>query len=138
LLFAVADETDAREAAELRKALAAAEKARDAEAQAGRLRDEFVATVSHELRGPLGSIANWVHLLSSGQVDEAVQRQGLAAIDPGIKAETRLIDDLLDASRIMARKLRLPPRPPALRPLPEMAGGSPPPGREAQGIPLPP
>src|SRR5262249_60606023 len=78
LLLAVADETDAREAAELRKALAAAEKARDAEAQAGRLRDEFVATVSHELRGPLGAIADWVHLLASRQVDQAVARQGPA------------------------------------------------------------
>src|SRR5262249_12535675 len=74
LLLAVADETDAREAAELRKALAAAEKARDAEAQAGRLRDEFVATVSHELRGPLGSIANCVHLHSPGQCHEPEQR----------------------------------------------------------------
>jgi two-component system, chemotaxis family, CheB/CheR fusion protein len=134
LFLAAADETHARDVAELRKALAAAEKARDAEAQAGRLRDEFVATVSHELRGPLGSIANWVHLLSSGQVDEAVQRQGLAAIDRGIKAETRLIDDLLDASRIMARKLRLAQRPLDLVPVVKMAVDSARPGGEAKGI----
>jgi two-component system, chemotaxis family, CheB/CheR fusion protein len=136
LLLAIEDATDAKAAAEARHALAAAEKARDAEAQAGRLRDEFVATVSHELRGPLGSIANWVHLLSSGSVDEAVQRQGLAAIDRGIKAETRLIDDLLDASRIMARKLRLTQRPIDLVPIVRMAVESARPGAEAKGVGL--
>jgi len=136
LLVAIEDATDAKAAAEARHALAAAEKARDAEAQAGRLRDEFVATVSHELRGPLGSIANWVHLLSSGSVDEAVQRQGLAAMDRGIKAETRLIDDLLDASRIMARKLRLSQRTLDLVPIVRMAVESARPGAEAKGVGL--
>lgn len=60
---------------------------------------EFLAQLSHELRGPLASIANWLHLLSTGSPDAALQKQGLAAIDQALKAQTRLLDALTAADK---------------------------------------
>lgn len=59
----------------------------------------FLAQLSHELRGPLASIANWLHLLSTGSPDAALQKQGLAAIDQALKAQTRLLDALTAADK---------------------------------------
>lgn len=60
---------------------------------------EFLAQLSHQLRGPLASIANWLHLLSTGSPDAALQKQGLAAIDQAVKAQTRLLDALTAADK---------------------------------------
>jgi CheY-like chemotaxis protein len=72
-----------------------------------RIRDEFVATLAHELRGPLNAMVGWVHILRDPGIDEATRERGRAAIERGVKAQTRLIDDLLDYSRMVTRKLRL-------------------------------
>lgn len=56
--------------------------------------DEFLGQLEHQLRGPLASIANWLHLLSTNPADSRLQEQGLAAIGQAIKAQTRLLDDL--------------------------------------------
>lgn len=85
--------------AELQHALSAAE-------TASRARDEFLATVSHELRTPLTSIIGWIQLLRHER-DEASLSEGLETIDRNARAQSRLIEDILDFSRINAGKLRL-------------------------------
>jgi len=85
--------------AELQRALGAAE-------TASRARDEFLATVSHELRTPLTSIIGWIQLLQLDQ-NSASLAEGLETIDRNARAQSRLIEDILDFSRINAGKLRL-------------------------------
>jgi two-component system CheB/CheR fusion protein len=70
-------------------------------------RDEIVARAAHELRGPLGSISNWVHLLSQGPRDDALQKQGLAAIQRALNVATRLIESLNDVSLLRAGRVTL-------------------------------
>jgi signal transduction histidine kinase/CheY-like chemotaxis protein len=74
---------------------------------ASRLKDEFLATVSHELRTPLTSIVGWTRLLRGGQLSPAKAAAALETIDRNATAQTRLIEDLLDVSRIVTGKLRL-------------------------------
>ncbi|HZH31897.1 MAG TPA: PAS domain S-box protein [Pyrinomonadaceae bacterium] len=75
--------------------------------EANRLKDEFLATVSHELRTPLTSILGWAHLLRTGQLDEQNVTRALETIERNARAQTQLIDDLLDVSRIITGNLRL-------------------------------
>jgi PAS domain S-box-containing protein len=79
--------------------------------EANRLKDEFLATLSHELRTPLNAIVGWTKLLEAGQLDEAAQKRAVATIDRNAKAQTQLIEDILDVSRIIAGKLTLNVRP---------------------------
>jgi PAS domain S-box-containing protein len=79
---------------------------RDAEA-AGLLKDEFLATLSHELRTPLNAMLGWVHLLRTGRVAADKQPRALETIERNAQAQAKLIEDLLDLSRILAGKLRL-------------------------------
>lgn len=79
---------------------------REAE-DASKVKDDFLAAVSHELRTPLNSITGWVSLLKQGEVDAAVVRRGLSAIESSAKAQTRLIADLLDISRIVSGGFRM-------------------------------
>ena len=74
---------------------------------ANQLKDDFIATVSHELRGPLNAMLGWTHLLSGGELDAASSARALQAIDRSVKAQSRLIEDLLDVSRVMSGKLTL-------------------------------
>lgn len=74
---------------------------------ANRLRDEFLATVSHELRAPLNSILGWARLLQKGQLDEATSEKAVNTIVRNSESQNRLIEDLLDVSRIISGKLRL-------------------------------
>jgi signal transduction histidine kinase/CheY-like chemotaxis protein len=83
---------------------------RDSEA-AGRLKDEFLMTLSHELRTPLTAIHGWVRMLSTGVVGPEEQGRALTTIERNARAQTRLIDDLLDVSRAISGKLRLDARP---------------------------
>ncbi len=76
------------------------------EREANRLKDEFLATLSHELRTPLNAIVGWTQLLRMEKLpDEATH--GLDVIDRNVKAQTKLIEDLLDVSRITTGKMRL-------------------------------
>jgi signal transduction histidine kinase len=79
-------------------------------ADADRLR-ELLSAVEHELRGPLGAIATWSHVLATSGGEGATREQGLAAIDRSVKSATRLLDDLHDLSRIGDRQLSLPHQP---------------------------
>jgi signal transduction histidine kinase len=78
---------------------------------ANRLKDDFVATVSHELRTPLQAIAGWANILKSGRpLDDANRKRGLETIQQNVGLQLRLIEDLLDVTRLATGKLRLNPR----------------------------
>ena len=78
---------------------------------ASRSKDEFLGLLSHELRTPLNSILGWTRILSSHTLDEAQAEQALETIDRNAKLQARLIDDMLDVSRIISGKLRLDAQP---------------------------
>ena len=79
----------------------------DREQRANRLKDEFLATLSHELRTPLNAIVGWIHLLRRGQLPPEEVTHALERIDRNAHAQARLVQDLLDVSRITTGKLRL-------------------------------
>jgi signal transduction histidine kinase/ActR/RegA family two-component response regulator len=87
------------------------QEARQAAEAANRAKDEFLATLSHELRTPLSPILGWVRLLRAGDLDPAAGARGLEVIERNVRAQTQLIEDLLDVSRIITGKLRLEVRP---------------------------
>ncbi|RIK84143.1 MAG: hypothetical protein DCC67_05230 [Planctomycetota bacterium] len=102
------DVTEQRRAAEERERLLQAEQRARADAeQANRLKDEFLATLSHELRTPLNAILGWAQLLSVTPHDNAEIAEGINVIERNARAQARLIEDLLDMSRIVSGKLRL-------------------------------
>ncbi|WP_437497427.1 hybrid sensor histidine kinase/response regulator [Sorangium sp. So ce1099] len=88
----------------------AAEAAQQTAEDAVRIKDTFLATVSHELRNPLNAILLWTRLLGSGRVDALKMQQGLQAVERSARAQSQLVEDLLDVSRMMAGKLHLRPR----------------------------
>jgi PAS domain S-box-containing protein len=75
--------------------------------EADRLKDEFLATVSHELRAPLNPILGWVHVLRQGALPANVYERALTTIDRSARVQKQLVEDLLDASRITSGKLHL-------------------------------
>jgi signal transduction histidine kinase len=90
------------------ESLLASERAAHSEAtHANKLKDEFLAVVSHELRTPLNAILGWTTLLREGADDANELKEGLDTIDRNAHAQARLIDDLLDVSRIISGKVRL-------------------------------
>jgi signal transduction histidine kinase/DNA-binding response OmpR family regulator len=78
----------------------------DAE-QANRIKDEFLAVLSHELRSPLNPIVGWAKLLRTRQLDEKTTQRALETIERSAQVQTQLIEDLLDVSRILQGKLSL-------------------------------
>jgi signal transduction histidine kinase/DNA-binding response OmpR family regulator len=74
---------------------------------ANRLKDEFLATVSHELRAPLNAIRGWTTLLRSGKLAPEQATKAIETIENNTRSQNRLIEDLLDVSRIITGKLRL-------------------------------
>jgi PAS domain S-box-containing protein len=75
--------------------------------KANRMKDEFIATLSHELRTPITSIIGWVQMLEAGELTRAQQAKAFEVIDRNLAAQAQLIDDLLNVSRIVAGKMRL-------------------------------
>ncbi|MBE9180822.1 MASE1 domain-containing protein [Oculatella sp. LEGE 06141] len=102
--------------------------------EVNRIKDEFLATLSHELRSPLNGILGWAQLLRRRQFDQATAAQGLETIERNAKAQVQLIDDLLDISRIIRGKLRLNVRPMDLPPVIEAAIEAMRPAADAKGI----
>jgi signal transduction histidine kinase len=80
-------------------------------ADANQAKDVFLATLSHELRTPLTPVVGWVKLLRSGNLDSRGMGQALDAIERNAWLQSRLIDDLLDTSRIATGKLHFEPQP---------------------------
>ena len=89
------------------QARASAEAAREEAQAANRVKDEFLAVLSHELRSPLNPILGWSSLLQSKKLDAAKTAQALATIQRNAKLQSELIEDLLDVSRILQGKLSL-------------------------------
>lgn len=83
---------------------------REAE-NANRVKDEFLATVSHELRTPLTSILGWSSLLAGDLNEEDKMHDGLLAIERNARAQTQIVDDLLDVSRIVTGQMKLDAEP---------------------------
>jgi PAS domain S-box-containing protein len=108
----VVDVSDRKRVEAERERLLAAERAARQEAErVSRMKDEFLATLSHELRTPLNAIVGWSHILSGGPASPEDLAQGLQTIERNAHAQTRIIEDLLDMSRIISGKIRLEVRP---------------------------
>src|SRR5262249_35297202 len=75
--------------------------------EANRLKDEFLSTISHELRTPLNAILGWMQLLQLRKDNPERLAEGLAVVERNARAQARLINDLLDVSRILSGKTRL-------------------------------
>lgn len=102
------DITDRKRHEEERAQVMDAERAARAAAErANRIKDEFLSTLSHELRTPLSAILGWTQILRTGNVDEGDLAQGLETIERNARAQTRLVEDLLDMSRLGSGKIRL-------------------------------
>jgi CheY-like chemotaxis protein/two-component sensor histidine kinase len=80
-----------------------------AEQAVNQAKDEFIATLSHEVRNPLGVILAWTKLLQSGKLDAATQAKGLETILRATKTQTQLINDVLDVSRVIRGKYEIEP-----------------------------
>jgi PAS domain S-box-containing protein len=133
------DEADLAVAEELaRRAGVAIENAmlyREAQ-QANRLKDEFLATLSHELRTPLNAILGWSNMLKSGRLDAERSARALETIERNAQAQSQIIEDILDVSRIITGKLRLNARDVEVGPVIEAALDSVRPAAEAKHIQL--
>jgi PAS domain S-box-containing protein len=111
-VYVVTDVSDRKDAEEERGRLLSreTEARREAEA-ANRAKDEFLATLSHELRSPLNAMLGWCRMLRGKTLDEAGTERALETIERNVRLQTQLIDDLLDVSRIITGKLSLAVRP---------------------------
>ncbi len=113
------------------------ERAARAEAErANRLKDEFLATVSHELRTPLNAILGWVRMLREGRVPDANRARVFETLERNARAQSQVIDDLLDVSRILSGKLELRREPASLAAVFGAALESMRPAAEAKGVAL--
>jgi PAS domain S-box-containing protein len=102
------DITERRRLEEERKELLARERAaREAAEASNRAKDEFLAMVSHELRTPLSGVFGWARMLQSASLGEAERQRAVGSIVRNASAQIRLIDDLLDASRMATGQMRL-------------------------------
>jgi len=72
-----------------------------------RMKDLLIATVAHELRTPLNSIFGWSRMLQNGQMDDAQRARAISTIVRNASAQARLIEDLLDLSRVIAGRMHL-------------------------------
>jgi PAS domain S-box-containing protein len=97
----------ARAEEERERLLQSEQAARQEAEQANRLKDEFLATLSHELRTPLNAILGWSQVLQNNNLDETAAKRAMATIVRNARAQSQLIDDILDVSRIVTGKLRL-------------------------------
>jgi signal transduction histidine kinase/CheY-like chemotaxis protein len=113
-----ASEEALRETGErLRRLVALEREARSEAQQADRAKDEFLATLSHELRTPLNAMLGWIMMLRSGKVRQERRVDALDVIERNARTQARLIEDLLDVSRIVAGKVRLDLQPLQVAPI---------------------
>ena len=104
----VAREAELQAQIEERSRLLSSEKlARNEAERANRLKDEFLATISHELRNPLNAILGWAHMMRLGNLTAANAERAVETIYRNAKSQAQLVADLLDVSRIISGKLRL-------------------------------
>lgn len=105
-------------------------------AEAGRLKDEFLATLSHELRTPLNAILGYARMLTTGLITAGGVPRALATIERNASALTQLVEDVLDVSRIISGKIRLAVRPVDLADVASEALDAVRPAADARGIVL--
>jgi signal transduction histidine kinase len=91
----------------LREALAREQALRGVAESANRAKDDFLATLSHELRSPLSAILTWASLMREGKLDEARMQRAVESIERNTRLQLRLVEDLLDVSRIISGKMKL-------------------------------
>ncbi|HVS33862.1 MAG TPA: HAMP domain-containing sensor histidine kinase, partial [Thermoanaerobaculia bacterium] len=77
--------------------------------QADRAKDEFLATLGHELRSPMTAISGWIQMLKMGEIDPAQAADALSMIESSTKVQAHIIEDLMDVSRIIAGKVMIDP-----------------------------
>ena len=95
----------------------AVQKARESAETANQLKDEFLATVSHELRTPLNAVLGWTSLLRGTQMDAARRAKALEIIERNARLQQKIVEDILDVTRIIAGQLRLEREPMPFRPI---------------------
>jgi len=128
---------DVRRLAEERESLLESERTARAETQrVSLMKDEFLANLSHELRTPLNAILGWSQVIASGRATEADLKQGMETIQRNAREQARLIEDLLDVSRIVSGKVRLDVQETDLSVVVQQAIDSVRPSAEAKGIRL--
>lgn len=129
------DIEDQKTAAEARVRLFALEReARQKADAANKAKDEFLATLSHEIRSPLHAILGWAQMLRTGELDEAGCAQAAETIERNAQAQGRLIEDLLDVQRIVTGKTRLSVKLVDMRTVIKAAAASLRPAADAKGI----
>ncbi|TMA43826.1 MAG: response regulator, partial [Deltaproteobacteria bacterium] len=104
--------------------------------EANRLKEEFLSTLSHELRTPLSAMISWLWMLRRKALDPEAAARAIEAVDRNARAQARLVDDLLDVSRIVTGKLQLDCRSLELGPVVEAATDSLTAAAEAKAITL--
>ena len=72
-----------------------------------RAKDEFLSLISHELRSPLNAMVGWLHILRSGRADADLSERALAGLGSAVERQRRLVDQLLDATRIVSGQIKL-------------------------------
>jgi len=137
VLSLVLDVTARRSAEDERAASLVRERdARRHAEEADRLKDEFLATLSHELRTPLTSILGWSSMIRNGEVEGPSAARAIETIERNARSQARLIDDLLDVSRIITGNLRLDLHPLNFAPIVDAALDALRPTADAKGIRL--
>jgi PAS domain S-box-containing protein len=96
---------------ELRSQIDVSDRARGLAEEAVRVKDEFLATLSHEMRTPLNAVIGWTQILRTGSLEPERIARSLEVIERNAMAQARLIDDMLDTARVMSGKLRLESQP---------------------------
>jgi len=106
-------ETLARLVSELEQGKRALEKQLEAEREsrvraddANRRKDEFLAILSHDLRSPLNAVLTWIQVLRSPEIDDKARAQALGSLERIARLQTRMVEDLLDISRITSESCR--------------------------------
>jgi signal transduction histidine kinase len=89
--------------------------------ESNRIKDEFLATVSHELRTPLNAMLGWLQIIRTTEVDRATVERAVASIERNAQAQARLVEDLIELSRVVTGKLQLRTSPMDLRTVVEAA-----------------
>lgn len=119
------------------RALLAREKSLRTEAEkANRVKDEFLATLSHEVRTPLTAILGWATMMRSHRLDEPTEKRAIEAIERNARSQLQLIEDLLDVSRIISGKMQLDIKPTSVTAIVKAAIDSVKPAAEAKDISL--
>lgn len=103
---------------------------------ATRAKDEFLATLGHELRSPMTAIRGWIQLLQEDALDPEEASTALSMIDASTKVQARIVEDLMDVSRIMAGKVMIEPSRVELAPIVERVVATFLPAAEREGIQL--